>query len=829
MKNQEDINIGALKELRMRFFKIPAERLGRDAVKSYSIAMENELRTIFGQTDENGKGFTLISVGGFGRRELCYGSDIDFMILSTRIKKKHAYALNNKLSDLLWRAGLSVGSSVRTISECIEESKDVTVMVNLIDSRFIAGDKKLYEKYSKKVLNYIVCRNKKHLMQTLVDEVEKRRLKYPDNYISEPDLKEGVGTLRDYNTICWINKITPIKILISDMTEEDYVLLSKKLADAIDFIFRIRNVVNMRTQKDNCLRFDLQEDIAELLGYGRSDEACVELMRQFFEHSLFIENSLDTIMGIIGEGKRKNKINGIFYMDGHYLESDSEGLELLSTANCLDAVVFWFLVRYQLDIGARLRQFLITESHKKRMNRNNPSIRLFTKTLSLKIPIAQQLLIMNKLGIISKYIPEFEGIRGLMPHFLFHKYSVDIHSIMAVRKMDEIIKRNISDRLFGILTAVVDNLNNEELLTMRLVLLLHDIGKSKFITTGHGKRGAKMFKAVSKRLGISDRLADLGERTIENHLMMSKIIRKRDISDPATIKEFAEQVKDKISLKWLLLLTYVDMSSVNDNLWNEWYEILADQLYAAAIEFFEKKGWQSRKSVRNKKNLLSLYGESMPYLTDFSDRFFNDIAENELKYIDAARKNGYSVKVERSFTKLFVWQTDRKRLMSDITGILFYKEISILAGTTYIIGNDIVDLFMTVTPENFIEKDWKSVGNLINSAENLPIEKMLKEKEQYNFIKNARIGKSVMPKVFIDQSASDLYTVIDIKAADRMGLLHDICCSLSDSGCTIILFKLSTVSDMASDSFYITGPYGGKIFDKRQLDTIIENINKRIL
>jgi|GEM_PF-3577663 len=822
MKNQEKADIESLRQLRECFFDIAPDKLGRFAIKSYSDAMEKKLASLFERMSKK-KGNSLVALGGFGRRELCYGSDIDFMILSERLSKKRSYEINNRISDLLWKAGFSVGSSVRTISECIEESRDITVRVNLMDSRFLAGDRKLYDRYSKKALSSIISRNKKNLLKELVKEVKKRRMKYPDNCRSEPNLKEGVGTQRDYNTICWINKVTPIKELLAE--DENYGCLSGKLEEAADFIFRLRNAVNMRAPNENCLRFELQEDIAEQFGYC-NDDACIELMRQFFKHSLFIEDILDTLMKTIDRSDHKKKINDCFYICGNRLEIDEGKINSLSMTDSADAVIFWFLVNYQLDIGAKLKRFLMNTDNTQQPSR--PAISLFAKTLSLKKPISKQLMIINRNGILSRYIPEFERIKSLMPHLLFHEYSVDVHSIGAVGKMDEIMEKNEGKRLFGTLSTFINDLNKNSMLAIRLTLLLHDIGKYDSFTTGHSERGARMFEAIAKRFGLSSELSKLGAKAIEYHLLMNKIIRKRDISDPLTIKEFAERIQDKIALKWLLLLTYADMSSVNSSLWNEWYEILADQLYTATVEFFEKRDWTSIRSIENRKRLLSLHGDEMPYLANFSYRFFNDIAENELRYVDIARENGYAVKTGRGFAKLFVWKNDRDRLMSDITGILFYKEINILAGTTYKIGSDVVDIFTITAPRNFIEKDWKSLGNLINSAETLQIEKMLEEKERYSFIKSSKNARSTFPEISIDRKASDLYTVIDIKAPDRIGLLHDICSALSDLNCDIILFKLSTVSDMASDSFYITGHNGGKIFDKKELDKIIEGIRKKI-
>jgi len=819
MKNQEKADIESLRQAREHFFGLCSGKLGWFALKSYSNAIEKQLVAVFERMNK-GKAYCFVAVGGFGRAELCYGSDIDFMILANRFSKKEAYQINNRLSDLLWKAGFSVGNSVRTISECIGESKDITVRVSLIDSRFLAGDRKLYDKYSKKVLKYITCHNKENLLKELVYEVKRRRIKYPDNFISEPDLKEGVGTQRDYNTICWIDKIVPLKTLLRNW---DYENLYSRLEEAADFIFRLRNAVNMRTPKDNCLRFELQEEIAEQFGYFQED-ACIELMRQFFRRSLFLEEILDILAKAIEGCKNRKQINDCFYICGNRLEIDEGKTESLSKIDS-DAVIFWFLVKYQLDMGAKLKQFLMNTDNTRQPS--SPAISLFAKTLSLKKPVSRQLMAINRLGILSRYIPEFERIKFLMPHLLFHEYSVDVHSIGAVGKMDEIMKKNEGKRLFGTLSSIIGSLDKNGMLAMRLTLLLHDIGKYDSLTTGHSERGARMFEAIAKRFGLSSELSKLGAKAIEHHLLMNKIIRKRDISDPLTIKEFAERIQDKIALKWLLLLTYADMSSVNSSLWNEWYEILADQLYTVTVEFFEKRDWTSIRSIENRKKFLSLYGDKMPYLANFSDRFFNDITEDELKYIDIAKKTGYAVKEGKGFEKLFVWKRNRVRLMADITGILFYKEINILAGTTYIIGDDVVDLFMIKVPENFIEKDWKSLGKLINSAETLQIEKMLEEKERYSYARATK-AKFVSPKITVDQRASDLYTVVDVKAADRMGLLYNICVALSNLNCDIIIFKLSTVSDMASDSFYITGHNGGKIFDKKELDKIIESIRKKI-
>ncbi len=788
--------------------------LGRFAVTNYSKAMESILKNAFDETCE----CALISLGGFGRRELCLGSDIDFMILTAKHDKIKAYKINNLISDLLWKAGLEVGSTVRTIHDCVTESGDLTVKMSLLDSRFLSGNLNLYEKYQKKVLPFIITHKKKQFLEEIINEIYKRRFKYPDNFISEPELKDGVGTVRDYNTICWINKIIPIEKLLIDygFKKNDIDETNTKIDAAADFIFRMRNVIQIITS-GNCLRFEIRSDAAKHMGYGSSASASSDMMRQFFCHSLTIENNLRLLMQIIEDKKRSSKLNNFFYINSRYLEINSANEKRLSTVKSPIMTTFWFLITKNLQIGIRLSLFLIKQAKIKPESHNNASIRLFLKILSLKFPISDGLMAANKLGILSKFIPELENIRALIPNALFHKYSVDIHSIMAVRKIDNLLTKKGHARLFGTLSSIINQLNGTELAVMRLTALFHDIGKSED-TADHSTKGAIKFKLIMEKFGIEKQLILLGMSTIQNHLIMNKIIRKRDISDPKTIKEFIDIIRNKAALKWLLAITYADMSSVNDTLWNQWYEILADQLYTSTIETFEKKEWASLRSKENKSKLTKVHKE-MPYLKNFSDRFFNDIEENNLKYIEIARKSGSCVKAENGFSKLFVWKKDRKGLLSDITGILLYKEINILGGTTYLINDDAVDMLIVKTLPKFLEKDLSIVAHLINSMETINIKNLIETKHTFGYAKT-KIIKSIMPSVTFEIAASDLYTVIDIKASDVIGLLHNICKTLTHENCSIVFFKLSTVSDVASDSFYITGPNGGKIFDTKELEKI---------
>jgi len=293
-------------------------------------------------------------------------------------------------------------------------------------------------------------------------------------------------------------------------------------------------------------------------------------------------------MQVIEDKKQSFKLNKFFYINSRYLEINSANEKRLSAVKSPIMTTFWFLINKNLKIGIRLSRFLVKQAKIEPESHNNASIRLFLKILSLKFPISDVLIAANKLGILSKFIPELENIRALMSNALFHKYSVDIHSIMAVRKIDNLLTKKGDARLFGTLSSIINRLNGTELAVMRLTALFHDIGKSEG-TADHSTKGATAFKLIMEKFGIEKQLVLLGTSTIQNHLIMNKIIRKRDISDPKTIKEFIDIIKNKAALKWLLAITYADMSSVNDTLWNQWYEILADQLYTSTIETFEKR------------------------------------------------------------------------------------------------------------------------------------------------------------------------------------------------------------------------------------------------
>lgn len=531
----------------------------------------------------------LIAVGGYGRMELYPQSDIDLLFL-TRKDNHHKYRDSIlKLTTLLWDMQLKVGHSVRTPKQCASMAKaDLTVMTNLIESRTIVGDEQLRLDLNELIGPEKIWSAAQFYEGKLAEQRHRHEKHGIVEYDMEPNVKESPGALRDIQNMNWVARrihgVAGIEQLAGRKiyTEEEYVTLSS----AQNFLARVRFGLHMLTHKPtDQLQFDYQRQLSELLGYEDTPErlAVEVFMQDYYRSVTAIRVISDVLMQVLGEQLNKTAVDGElkivndrFQLRQGFLEARRPTVFTETPSALLE--IFVLLSRDKKIKGVHantirlLREYgpMIDEQYRQQQAHKELFLELLRSPDHLSVPLQM----MARYGILGRYLPEFGDIQGLPQHDLFHIYPVDVHTLNVVRNI----------RHFGLAEGaaqspisayIYSTMRKPELLV--IAGLYHDIAKGR--GGDHSELGAHDVIRFAEQHGYNRRETRLMAWLVENHLLMSRISQREDISDPAVVQRFARFVGDETHLNYLYALTVADITATNPTLWNNWRASLMRQLY----------------------------------------------------------------------------------------------------------------------------------------------------------------------------------------------------------------------------------------------------------
>jgi len=389
----------------------------------------------------------IVAVGGYGRGELNPCSDVDLMLLLPDKCSSETSESAESLVRLLWDIGLEVGSSVRTVSDCIRQSKaDITIMTTLIESRLIVGSQKLFDRMTRKINARRHWPSAAFLKGKLEEQFE-RHARFDDTaYNLEPNLKEGPGGLRDIQIISWtaarhygVKSLNDIRD--SDfLTDEEY----RALIRGRNFLWRLRNSLHFLAKRaEDRLLFDYQREIAKQFGYRdrESDLAVEQLMKRYYrtvkEISLLNEILLQHLQDAVAKVGRSSsvEINRRFVAVDGFLDLKSN--RTLDRAPFAILEVFLLLQQNPELKGIRANTIRQIRSN---LYRIDQEFRKDLRIRSLLMEILRQpdgqthaFRRMNAYGVLGSLLPTFGRVVGQMQHDLFHVYTVDAHSLFVLR------------------------------------------------------------------------------------------------------------------------------------------------------------------------------------------------------------------------------------------------------------------------------------------------------------------------------------------------------------------------------------------------------------
>jgi len=538
----------------------------------------------------------LVAVGGFGRGALFPYSDIDILILLPA-DEEHARVLSKQVEQFVascWDTGLEIGSSVRTVAECMSESEqDVTVRTSLLEARFLCGKKALFKDFANA---YEAAMDPKAFFQAKQAEQIQRHYKYQNTpYSLEPNCKESPGGLRDLQVISWVSKAAVLGDTFKDLNEAGLVTQREltELNRNQRFLETLRaNLHLLAGRRQDVLAFDLQAALAESMGITEesSRRASEAIMRRYYwaakavtqlndvllqniEALLFPQES-KTILAIPGEGNEYfiERQGVLDITDPQLFQKHPEQilrtfLVFAQTSNVksLSATIFRALYNARTKMDSKWRADPINRA-------------LFMEILKQPEGVSRAFHLMNRSSVLGRYLPAFRRIVGQMQHDLFHIYTVDQHILMVLRNVRRFMVVEHTHE-FPFCSSLIAHFEKPWLLV--IAALFHDIAKGR--GGDHSQLGKADMRKFAKDHGLDKKDTELLMWLVAEHLNMSQTAQKQDITDTDVVRAFAKKVGDERHLTALYLLTVADVRGTSPKVWNAWKGKLLEDLYRATL------------------------------------------------------------------------------------------------------------------------------------------------------------------------------------------------------------------------------------------------------
>ena len=800
---------------------------------------------------------SVVAVGGYGRGELNPYSDIDIMFLYRSDVKDSVEAVSREILYLLWDLKYNIGHSIRTVDDCVKIGiSDFTARTALMEARIIAGSESLFTEFRKVFTEKVITRDVKSYIEDRLKGMRERYNHYGSSiYLVEPNIKEGKGGLRDIHSLKWVVIARYGIYSLSDFHKEGY--LSKvgynELIEAQDFLFRVRNELHFNAGKAaDVLTVEEQRRIAQFLGYQDEPHrlGVESFMKDYYMHASHIHDIstrvIEKAIPVHIWKKGVEMVTSRFIKPCFLLTKDTihvpERYQDMFFSNMKNIVnLFYLSLIHGLRISAHTMSMLYRNRDRVANDLySNPDVnRIFRNIISWPQGISETLRQMQKVKVLQKLIPEYEKISCYSSYDFYHKYTVDEHSFISIQTAEEL------QYVHGYIAKVYREIKRKDLL--HLALLLHDAGKGS--AGHHSTIGGQIAERVGKQLGYSSEDTSLLAFLVRNHLNMSLIAFRRDLSEDKVILLFAREVATPDVLRKLFVITYADIKAVGPDAWNEWKENLLTQLYYRTMEELSgTKAIYSEQEIieRLKKEI----GERLCiiYPKDWLDEQLHDMESrylivtqpekiiNHFHMINNLKENKEErVLVDVSMDKniveftIFTYDNITPGLFSKIAGVLAAAGYNILDAQVYTSKTGIViDTFRAEDPypegvsamlrQSTVRKHIAEV-----LTEETTVEYMF-EKYANKRPKKKAVTTVAPTQVEIDNDSSDDFTIIDIFAADKQGLLYIITKNIFELGLSIYSSKIATHVDQIVDVFYVKDFNDNKITESERVSEIKQRL-----
>jgi len=805
----------------------------------------------------------LAATGGYGRGTLAPFSDIDLLFLTEAEPDERTLRVVEYMLYFLWDLGLKVGHATRSVPECLAEgARDVTIRTALLDARRVAGDAALFDDFHARFRATCAAEGAATYINAKQEEREARHRRYGDSpFVVEPNVKEGVGGLRDMQTLYWIARYAYGTQTMAELVEASgpgAVLTeqeAKQARHAWEFLWTVRfNLHYVAGRAEERLTFDLQPVIGARMGY--MPHARQNGVERFMRHYHLIARDIARLTRVVEPAMLRSALGppavaktadkavldaGFILADGKLMSApghdfNTEPLQMLR--------IFQVARDGNLEIHPlALRAMIRNERRMMLLRKDRRAADIFMDLLcggreQARADGARWMRMMNETGVLGRLLPDWARIVGQMQFDTYHIYTVDEHTIEAIKVLNQMQRGELAE-IAPVASELIGKLESRRALYMAMVM--HDICKGR--GGDHSELGAELALTVCPALGMSAEETETVSWLVLHHLLLSQTAFKRDIDDPKTILDLTETIQSPERLRLLLILTVADMRAVSAKVWNGWKATLLRDLYARVADVLAGGLASTERDVRVQRARQAV-AESLSDWPEQDVATFlqagypgywlsldTDTHLRHARLVREAEQRKLPLVVDtealpaRAVTEVTVYAADHSGLFSKIAGALAVAGASIVDARIHTLTNGMaLDTFWVQDAGGGAFDAPHRLARLAVLIEQA-LSGRLRLAQEIKKASKSLIGRRtraihVPPRVVVDNQASNTHTVLELNGRDRPGLLHDVTAAISEQGLQITSAHITTYGVRAVDVFYVKDVFGLKIGSDRKIEQL---------
>ena len=836
-------------ELAQRIAELPGDEFCREHSGLMDAYFRARLREIWPEDAKppEESAFAVVAVGGYGRHELCLRSDVDILLVYDKRIPPKALDLAQSLFFPLWDLGCDLGHGFRSIKDNLSLArKDFQVLASLLDARFVDGNRTLFDSFEEAFRTKVVAKKQAPFTKWLLEAGAERLERYGDaSSLLEAELKQGKGGLRDFHQILWLGNVhygargADDLLKAGALTEAQHHVLT----DNARFLLGVRNLLHSEAgRRSDRLHLAHQEAIAKALGFEDRGAALgverflARLHREMASLKSLSEMFVSCLAGescavaaeAVAPGVARAGSTLVFDLPTGYPDDPMVLMEMFACSARLGLPLHW-----------EARGFVSAHLHLvgEHLAGSVEAARRFVGILcsgNAAMALGQ----MMECGFLGAFLPEFGRVQDVVQFDTYHVHPVGWHTLEVVRRLDEPIRGQ--DRKFAPLLEGVD-----DPCTLLMGAFLHDVGKG--LGGGHSEKGEAMARDILGRWEWDPARIDDVAFLVREHLVLFETATRRDLADESVVALCAGRVGDQKRLDMLMLLTWADAGGTGPGAWTGWTAGLVWELYGKIVRILRRGRLASATAVRSMEDTREalraearggpLEGELERCLDQMPPRYLLShdparilrhvgmVARLREAVAEAVRTRpagrggtGVVVMETREMPDSGAWEVavaarDDARLFSTVAGVLALHGINIVSAECFLWREGTrVDVFMVsempghLPPGLFESRVVAGVRNAMNGS--LSLSYRLSEKRRSPLVRQPLDNE---PEVAVHNEASDFYSLIEITAPDRVGLLCDIAKAMLGLGLRIQLAKIATYGDQVADVFYVREEAGGKV------------------
>ncbi len=800
----------------------------------------------------------LVAVGGYGREELNPYSDIDIMVLLNEPARNDNASVIQQFVRFLWDIGFEVGFSVRTLKECVKQAgDDITVMTNLLEARRCAGSAELFAALAPTMVKAKIWPTRK-FYQAKLQEQETRHHKFADTAFNlEPNIKEGPGGLRDIHTIAWIAMRHFGSRGLQDLVKHGFLVEDeyKALIRGRNYLWKMRNALHLVAgRREDRLLFAHQVQLAKHFKLDDDDtnRAVEKLMKPYFRTVKELKHITTILQQHFDEtilAPRRQKItviNNRFklvdgYLDFVAVHKIDQSPEVLIEACAL----------YQSNPkirGVRASTLRVMRAKRRIIDRQ---LRLTPKVQSQLLGIFKNpqrltdtLKLMDDTGLLGRLVPQFRQITGQLQYDLFHVYTVDAHLLNVIWHLHQLTLPQTAKELPAAWEAMKRLIKPERLF---LAGLFHDITKGQ--GGDHSELGEVQSYRFCKNAAMSDYDAHFVAWLVRHHLAMSFTSQREDLNDPQVISRFAVKVGNQERLDSLYLLTIADMRGTGPNVWNDWKGKMLEHLFLATtralltdtlphdkiVPRIEEVQFDSLALLRNSPKLVDPAKKIWRLLSD--DYFLSYDANTISWHVEQLAQSSainiplvaFRMHPSIDVIQVFVFAANSEELFAIIAGALDRQHFNVVEARTHALPNGLTAYTFVVLMLDYQEGHS---DRYLKDCEHEVYQSIIERKIEHNprSVAPHRVARhlEIPTRTEFTHSPGHDYTMMEISAQDRPGLLYLVVRALLKHRIKLLSAKITTSGIRVKDVFFIVDRDGNYLANESIQQALMNDITRAL-